>query len=314
MSQSSGRKPGSGIDPAPAQGGATAIGLGMLALLLLFVILNSYTIVDAGYRGVVKTFGEVTDVFGEGLHFRTPFITSVVHVDIRTQRHQSNATAASKDLQTVESTVVLNYRPEPANVGNLIRDIGPAYVDIIVEPAIQESVKAATARFTAEQLITQRPEVRDAIREDLISRLDEYNIAVQAISITDFSFSADFAAAIEAKQVAEQDALRAQQELERARIEAQQQVARAEAEAEARLTIAEAEAEALRLQREVISPELLRLRFIEKWDGILPSFLMGGDTGAVPLINIPESQFLTQPQEPAPTPNPEPEEPSEPTP
>lgn len=282
--------------------------LGVIVLAGLFALLNATTIVDAGTRGVVKTFGEVTGVFDEGLHFRTPFVTSVVPVDVKTQRLVSESSAASRDLQIVTTQVVLNYRPDPEQVGSLVRDIGTDYETKVIDPAIQESVKAATAQFTAENLITQRPLVSESIRQVLNERLTPRGIIVEEVSITEFNFSQEFSRAIEAKQVAEQDALRAERELRRAQIEAQQQVARAEAEAEARLQVARAEAEALRLQREVISPELLQLRFIERWDGILPRF-MTGDGGLLPLVNIPAADL-----EAAAAPQPAPEQTAAPQP
>ncbi len=268
--------------------------IAVVGAIAIFALLNATTVVDAGTRGVVKTFGEVTGVFGEGLHFRAPFITEVVPVDVKTQRLISESSAASRDLQIVTTQVVLNYRVDPDSVATLVREIGIDYEAKIIDPAIQESVKAATAQFTAENLITQRPLVSDSIRQVLNERLTPRGIIVEEVSITEFNFSAEFSRAIEAKQVAEQDALRAERELRRAQIEAQQQVARAEAEAEARLQIARAEAEALRLQREVISPELLQLRFIERWNGILPRF-MSGDSGLLPLINIPASDLEETP-------------------
>jgi regulator of protease activity HflC (stomatin/prohibitin superfamily) len=271
-------------------GSLSLVGLVVIGIFLFALITNSYTTVDAGTRVAVKTFGEVTNVLDEGLHFRVPFVTSIVIVDVKTQRYESNASASSKDLQIVTTQVVLNYRPVPSEIGKLVQQIGVDYVDVVVDPAIQESVKAATALFTAEELITQRPLVKESIKGVLTERLTPRNIVVEDISITDFNFSAEFNRAIEAKQVAEQEALRAERELKRVQIEAQQQVARAEAEAKAKLSVAQAEAEALRLQREVISPELLQLRFIEKWDGILPRF-MTGDSGLVPLVNLPQGEL-----------------------
>jgi regulator of protease activity HflC (stomatin/prohibitin superfamily) len=294
-----GKRPGSA--PNIRAGWVTLAIIGVIVLLLLVVSFNSYTVINAGTRGVVKTFGEITGVFDEGLHFRTPFVTSVVEVDVKTQRLESNSSAASKDLQIVTTQVVLNYRPDPDNVATLIREIGTDYQSKIIDPAIQESVKAATARFTAEELITQRPLVSESIREVLVERLAPRNIVVQDLSITEFNFSPEFSTAIESKQVAEQETLRAQRVLERVQIEAHQRVAQAEADAKARITIAQAEAEALRLQREVISLELLQLRFIEKWDGVLPRF-SSGDSGLLPLVNIPQEELQAQPpSEPAPT-------------
>lgn len=308
MSQTPGRFP---LPPTSAGRQAPLlIGLGAVLVVAAIVMTSSITTVDAGTRGVLKTFGEITGVFDEGLHFRTPFITSVTFVEVRTQRYESNSTAASRDLQIVTSNIVINYRPDPLQVDRLVREVGTDYERRVVDPAIQEALKAATAQFTAEELITRRPEVSDRIQQVLIERLTPRGVIVETVSITDFNFSPEFARAIEAKQVAEQDALRATRELERARIEAQQQVARAEAEATARLEVARAEAEALRLQREVISPELLQLRFIERWDGVLPRF-MGGDGGLTPLINLPTEEF-TAPEATA-QPQPQPEPGAEPT-
>jgi prohibitin 2 len=277
-------------------------GLAVVLILAGVLITSSVTTIDAGTRGVLKTFGEITGILDEGLHFRAPFITSVTIVEVRTQRYESNSTAASRDLQTVTTQLVINYRPDQGAVDTLVREIGVDYERRVVDPAIQEALKAVTARFTAEELITRRPEVSAQMEEVLRERLTPRGVIVESVSITDFNFSPEFARAIEAKQVAEQDALRASRELDRARIEAQQQVARAEAEAEARIQIAQAEAEALRLQREVISPELLQLRFIERWDGILPRF-MGGESGFIPLVNFTDDN-LNSVAEPAPAPAP----------
>lgn len=313
MSQPFSSGPGQGLRmPRGLPYGALTL-IAVAGAIAIFALLNATTVVDAGTRGVVKTFGEVTGVFDEGLHFRAPFITEVVPVDVKTQRLTSESSAASRDLQIVTTQVVLNYRVDPDSVATLVREIGVDYEAKIIDPAIQESVKAATAQFTAENLITQRPLVSDSIRQVLNERLTPRGIIVEEVSITEFNFSEEFSRAIEAKQVAEQDALRAERELRRAQIEAQQQVARAEAEAEARLQIARAEAEALRLQREVISPELLQLRFIERWNGVLPRF-MSGDTGLMPLINIPASDLeetpaATNPPAPTTTPASEPSSP-----
>ncbi|OAN36329.1 hypothetical protein A6A03_06155 [Chloroflexus islandicus] len=280
----------------PMQGWSMSafVAIALLVMIGVFMASNAVTTIEAGTRGVLKTFGEITGVLDEGLHFRMPFITSVTVVEVRTQRYESNSSAASRDLQTVTTQVVINYRPDAAQVDRLVREIGVDYERRVVDPAIQEAIKAATARFTAEELITRRPEVSDLILSVLSERLMPRGVIVENVSITDFNFSPEFARAIEAKQVAEQDALRAARELERARIEAQQQVARAEAEAKARLEIARAEAESLRLLGEVVSPQLLQLRFIERWDGIMPRFV-GGDNGLLTMLSIPTDDILNDP-------------------
>ncbi len=303
---------GFGRSDGPASGRTTVlVGIGVVVALVAFVLLNSYTVIEAGTRGVLKNFGQIIGVLGEGLHFRAPFISNVTVVDVKTQRYESNATAASRDLQIVSTQIVLNYRLDPTTVDTLVREIGLEYERRIVDPAVQEALKAATAQFTAEELITRRPEVSSAIRDVLEARLSVRGILVESVAITEFNFSEEFTRAIEAKQVAEQDALRAQNELRRAQIEAQQQVARAEAEAKARLEVARAEAEALRLQREVISPALLQLRFIERWDGVLPRVMAGGDpSGVLPVFMLPTEELAAParptPAAPAPAPTPTP--------
>lgn len=298
-----GRAPDMQMPTPPSRGTAVMFGLGVVVMIAVGIAMSSYTVVNAGTRGVVTTFGQITGVLSEGLHFRTPFVTNVTTVDIRTQRHESTASAASQDLQIVSTQVVLNYRPDPSSVENLIRSVGPNYVPVIIEPALQEALKAATAQFTAEQLITQRPQVSERIRDVLAERLTPRGVIVEDLSITDFSFSEEFRRAVEQKQVAQQDALRAQEELRRAQIEAQQQVARAEAEAEAKVAVAQAEAEALRLQREVISPELLQLRFIERWNGIMPQFMTGNEAGLMLTVPSPTEPLLQAPNATPPPPS-----------
>ena len=156
-------------------------------------------------------------------------------------------------------------------MNRVYQDVGLAYEARIIAPAVQESLKAVTAQFTAEELITKRDEVSARIKESLTARLGRRSIIVDEFSITDLDFSEVFAASIEAKQVAEQQALKARQDLERIKIEAEQ-----------KLEAAKAEAEAQRIQRETITAELIQLRAIEKWDGTLPQVT----GGAMPFIDV----------------------------
>jgi prohibitin 2 len=251
-------------------------------ILLLFLFARPWIQVGAGERGIVLNFGAVQDnVLGEGLHFRIPVVQTVALMDVKVQKSLTNAAASSSDLQEVSSEVALNYHiiPDKANV--VYQTIGLNFKERIIDPAVQEVVKAVTARYTAEELITKRPAVSEAMRANLQERLMEHNIAVDAFSIVGFSFSKIFMEAIESKQTAEQLALKARRDLERIKIEAEQKI-----------TAATAEAESLRLQRANISPDLIELRRVEanlraidKWNGILPQVTGGGP---VPLIGIGE--------------------------
>ena len=251
--------------------------------LLFFMILKPWVQIGAGERGIVLHFGAVQPlVLGEGLHFRVPIMMQVVRMDVKVQKATTDATASSSNLQEVSSTVAINYHIMPDKANIVYQSIGIEFKDRIIDPAVQEVVKAVSARYSAEDLITKRSAVSDAMKSTLTERLLVHNIAVDALSIVGFSFSKIYMDAIESKQTAEQLAMKAQRDLERIKIEGEQKIASAKAEAEA-----------LRLQRENISPDLLELRKIEanleaikKWNGILPS--VTGD--AVPFISVGDIQ------------------------
>ena len=240
---------------------------------VLILLLNSFQTIGAGERGVVfSQFGGVQDiVVGEGLRFKIPFIEAIIPIDVKIQKAETAVAASSKDLQMVSSTIAVNYHVSPDNANKVYQEVGLSYKERIIDPAVQESMKAATAQFTAEELITRRGEVSVQIKDMLGERLLTHNIIVDEFNIVDFSFSPVFNEAIEMKQTAEQGALKAERDLERVKIEAEQ-----------RITTARAEAEGQRLQRQTISPEILQLRAIEKWDGHLPQVTSGG----TPFINL----------------------------
>ncbi len=248
--------------------------IGLIALVVLVVLINaSFGIIGAGERGIVfSKFGGVKDkILGEGFHFKIPLIEDIIPVDVKVQKAETEATAASKDLQTISSTIALNYHIDPEEVNTVYQNIGIFFKDRMMDPAVQESVKAVAAEFTAEELITRRSEVSQKIEDNISARLLEFNIITDGFNIIDFSFSREFNSAIEAKQTAEQQALKAKRDLDRIRIEADQKI-----------TQAKAEAESQRIQKETISKNILQLRAIEKWNGSFPR-VIGGE---MPFIDI----------------------------
>jgi regulator of protease activity HflC (stomatin/prohibitin superfamily) len=248
---------------------------GIVAGIILLILFNCFQVVGPGERGII--FSQITGIrevtLGEGMHFKVPFIESIVTMDVRVQKVQSNASAASKDLQNISSVIAVNFHVDPSRAQKVFQDIGRDFKDRVIDPAVQESVKAVTANFTAEELITMRGDVKDKIQLVLAERLKKFNIIVDEFSIVDFSFSEVFNRAIEEKQMAEQNALKARRDLDRIKIEAEQ-----------RVTQARAEADGQRLQRETLTPILLQLRAIEKWNGILPQVV--GGNGATPFIDL----------------------------
>ena len=201
----------------------------LAVILAVFLLLSSVTTIPAGHTGVVTTFGKVSGtVLGEGLHFKLPFITNVVKIDNRVLKTEVSSSSASKDLQTVNSTIALNYRIGRANSASIYQNIGTDFENVLINPAIQECVKSVTAQFTAEELITERQKVGDLMREALAEKIGPYGFDIEVFNITSFEFSEEFNAAIEAKQTAQQNALKAEQDLARIKVEAQQQIEQAD--------------------------------------------------------------------------------------
>ena len=252
-----------------------------IALLVLVVLGGSMGTVGAGEQGVLLKFGAVTEeIKDEGLYFKVPFMHQVVLMSTQIQKYTAPATSSSKDLQVVSTEVTLNYQLDSARVGEIYRTMRRQYETRIVQPYIQEAVKSVTANYNAEELITQRPEVKDELQSLLAERLVPLGMNVVQLSITDFQFSSAFQQAIEAKVTAVQQALEAENALARVEFEAKQEVAKARAEAKG-----------LELQKAQVTPQLIRLRQIEvqraavnKWNGIMPQVVTSG--GPVPMLDV----------------------------
>lgn len=265
-----------------------------LVVLVVVVGARSYKVVNPGEVALVLRLGKLTgDVHEEGMLWRIPFIDEVEIVSIETHKLLVGAKAVSKDLQSVDSEIVLNYRPITSEIPKIYRKFRKNYEDRVITPDLHESFKSVTAGFNAEELITKRQQVKNGVIENIKLKLHEWGFKLEALSIQDFRFSPEYARAIEMKQVAEQDALRAENEYNKVVTEQKQQVAKAKAAAEA-LTIqataeanaveirAKAEAKALELLAKVAKPAALQARTIEKWDGILPRVT----GGTVPFIDV----------------------------
>ena len=253
--------------------------VGVIALLFIFLITNPFLSIPAGHRGVVLNWGAVQkEVLPEGLAFRWPVYQKVVRADVRILVTQPDCDAVTKDQQVNHTKVAVNYHIIPSEASWVYQNVGIDYKDKLVYPKIQEIVKAITARYTALELISKREQIRNEMKEHLKEALQPYKIVVDDFSVVNFKWDADFQKAIEAKQVAEQLAMKAQRDLERIKIEAEQKI-----------TQAKAEAESLRLQKENVTPHLIKLRqieasikAIEKWNGQLPRF----SGGAIPFIDM----------------------------
>lgn len=250
--------------------------LGAIIILAIITFFNIFYIVNAGERAILITLGNPSDsVITEGLHFKIPFIQSIVKLDIKTQKDEVDATSASADLQTVNAKIAVNYHLESSSAPRIYREVGIDYVNRILSPAIQESTKAATAQYTAEELITKREQVRETIKQLLIDKMSIRGIVVEDVLITNFDFSDSFNQAIELKVTNEQNALAAKNKLAQIEFEAQQRIVQAQAEA----TAIEIQARAITING---GKEYVQLQAIQKWNGQLPQV-----TGnAIPFISL----------------------------
>jgi regulator of protease activity HflC (stomatin/prohibitin superfamily) len=264
--------------------------VGIIVLIVIGVVAASAVqIVDAGNRGVLLHWNAVelnAAPLEEGLHFVMPFADSVVQMEVRTLKFVKATSSASADLQTVSTEITVNYHPAPNSVNKLFQEVGLDYENRIITPTVEEVVKQVTANYNAEELITKRPLVKSDIEAEISSRLNDFDIVTEIVSITDFQFSALFAQAIESKVEAEQKAFKAENDLKRIEVEARQHAAQAEGLAAANIAEANGEAAAIKIINEALAsnPNYLEWLQTQQWDGKLP-LVVGGE--GTPFIQIP---------------------------
>jgi len=275
---------------ASIPGGAKIILLAIIVLVIIGVVASSSVkIVDAGNRGILTHWNAVdltNPPLDEGIHFVIPFQDDVVQMEVRTLKYDTSTRSASQDLQTVQTTVTVNYHPDTERVHFLYKEIGLSYESRVIQPAIDETVKQVSANYNAEELITKRPLVKADIENAIRDRLNQFYIETEVISITDFEFSPLFAKAIESKVEAEQKAQKAENDLIRIEVEARQLEAQAVGLAAANIAEAQGEAEAISIINQALSNNPFYLEWLktQAWDGRLP--LVVGE-GGTPFIAIP---------------------------
>ena len=273
------------------------IGVIFLAIFAVILVSSSFVVIPAGHTGVALTFGKVEDVvLQEGLHFKVPFVQKIVVVDNRIVKLDVNTEAFSKDLQTITTVVAVNYHVGKENSQNLYKTVGMGFEEVLITPAVNEVLKAVTAKYTAVELVSSRAEVSMLLDDGLNEKLNAYGIFINELNIINWDFSEEYINAVEAKQVAEQNLIKTRTEQEQALViantEAQKRVIAAEAEAKEIKTLAEANAESNRIITESISDLLIKYQSVAKWDGKLPAVMGGSDNL---LIDIPLLNGTAQP-------------------
>jgi regulator of protease activity HflC (stomatin/prohibitin superfamily) len=250
--------------------------IGIVAALAIIVILNCFTIVEAGHTGVVVTLGKVKEgVLQEGIHFKIPFVQQIVKIDNRIVKLEVETEAFSKDLQTVETVLAINYRVDTSKSYSIYKNIGANYETVLVTPAVNEVLKAITAKYTAEESVTNRVLISDGLVTGLNEKLNDIGLYVTDVNIINFEFSEAFITAIEEKQVAQQKLLKSETEKQTA-------IINAEANAETVRINAEAQAQANKILNESLSDRVIEYNKVQKWNGILPKVTGNGGS----LINF----------------------------
>ena len=245
----------------------------IVVLLVLMLVWSSFVSVGPGDRGVLMTFGSVNQtVLMPGLHAKIPFAQTVKHMNVQIQKSQTQENAASQDLQNVSTEVAVNWAINSADAAWIYERLGgeDQLSTKVISPIVSNAVKAVAAHYNAEALVEKRDEVRDAVQKQIVAGLHQYKVQVQGVNITDFKFSPDYAKAIEAKQVAQQRAQQATYDLARIKVQAQQEIAQAQGQSEAQ-----------KLLQTTLTAEIIKLRAVEKWNGVLPKVTGGG---AIPFI------------------------------
>lgn len=254
----------------------------VIALAAIVLLSTAFVVVPAGSTGVVVTFGSVSETpLQEGLHVKIPFVQTVEIISNKIQKVEVDAPAVSEDLQSISSSIAVNFRVGNNSSAYIYKNIGRDYESVVLLPAIQESMKSVTAKYTAEELITERAAVGQEVQQALSDKVSGYGVVIEKFNIVNFEFSEEFDNAIEAKQVAEQNLIKTKTEQEQAIViaeaEAKKKLIAAEAEAQAILQKAEAQAEANRLIAASLSEEMIEYAKVDKWDGKLP-VATGGST------------------------------------
>ena len=241
-------------------------------LAVLIVALNSFVVVEAGHTGVVVTLGAVNEgVLQEGMHLKAPFVQDVVKIDNRIRKLEVTTEAFSKDLQSVDTVLAINYRVDTSKSYSIYKNIGADYENVLVVPAVNEVLKAITATYTAEESVTNRALISEGLIVGLNEKLNDIGLYVTDVNIIDFDFSDAFINAIEEKQVAQQQLLKAE-------TEKQTKITNAQADAEAVKIKANAEAEANETISKSLTNQVIENKKIEKWNGELPRVQGGSGT------------------------------------
>jgi regulator of protease activity HflC (stomatin/prohibitin superfamily) len=290
--------------PNPFGAKTVTIAIIVLAVILAGWLLDPFYQVNAGFIGVLTNFGAPAQgTLEPGLHWRTPFISNIYQIDITPNTATTTESAATHDQQNVSTAIAVTFQVNPADAVYIYqnyRDI-PSLQNTIIAPIVSNDVKAIVSKYDAQDLITKREQLAGEIKDTISTDLRVYDVIVDGVNITNFDFSQAYDQAIENKQIAQQNALEEQYHLQQVQVSAQQQVVQANAQADAAVATAQgaakatilqaqADAQAYELKQKTLTPELIELALINKWNGVMPTYansalpnaLFGAETAPKP--------------------------------
>lgn len=254
----------------------------LVGLSILFLIISFLYIVNPGEVGVEILFGKVVKYAPSGMNIKNP-LAKIVKMDLRTKKYQTKLEGASKDLQEIGIDIAINYRLDYEKIADLYNQVGVDYEVKVIEPAVMNLSKAAVSQFPIADVIVKRNELSTLILDSLTERLSKYYIILETVNLNNIAFAPSFTKVVEEKQIEEQKIKTAEYQKEQAKQKAEQLIIEAKAEAETKILNARAESEKQRLLKYATSKEVIELKWIEKWDGNLPTYMMGN---AIPMVNI----------------------------
>lgn len=246
-----------------------------LLLIIFIAFFNPIAIVGVGERGVKVTLGKVSPTsYTEGVHFVTPFISSIKNMNVKTQKNYINTSVYTKDIQQAQISYVLNYNLQPENAHRMYREVGANYFETVVSPVVEGTIKDVIGKWNAQDLVANREKATQEILIKLQKHLTPKYVNITDFQMTAIAYSGVFEKAIESKVTAEQEALRAKNKTVQIQEEAKQKLISAEAEAKSM---------SIRAHALTQNKNLVEYEAVQKWDGKLPEYMLGG---SVPFINI----------------------------
>ncbi|MBQ8708691.1 MAG: hypothetical protein IJ523_11445 [Succinivibrionaceae bacterium] len=284
------------------------VGATVALALLIAVINHTIVVVDEGEKGVVTTFGEISNTFEPGLHFAIPGVQQVHKYSTRVHKNVFGATkdsilsAYSYDQQIIESyRISITWQYNGTKIEDVYKQFGvnETIFHTVVSPLVQQTSKILFGHYTSQTIVQKRSELSKELDNSIKNQLKDYPIIVLSVQIEDVNFSRSYENIIEQTAQKKQEVEKAKNELQKVEIESQQLVARAESankakklEADARAYAirvqAEAEANAIKLKAEALkaNKELVALTIAEKWNGSVPHTVLGEASGVVPIFSV----------------------------